>query len=344
MTVREMHIEVQQATQNVGSNKRRKFQPDEIDWILNKVMHRYIETEAMSVRNEPSAEHSLTRLQHLAPLLRDIALPCFKRDGGVLARIPLTVQELLSVSADVQPLCGTAPSTLRQARVVYKLPLVENLTQDDPPYFDVLRLSVNNVDIFNAESFAELRSAQFEGYPRRWLWQPLRLMLPELEGLIYWEHYNGQFYPNTLIFDGYGAANITLVSGSTTYVAVPMTEFQTEYVAKMPMKRPVRLFYQTELPDMQVGAFTRTHYTSPLGYLQSNTLKIDTDGSFIVGGCTVHYVKKPRAIDVNLNVDCDLHVSAHQNICDLATEYIKNLREDPNWEAKLQDNMRRTTI
>jgi len=37
MTIREMHIEIEQATQQVAANRGRKWYPEEIDWVLNKI-------------------------------------------------------------------------------------------------------------------------------------------------------------------------------------------------------------------------------------------------------------------------------------------------------------------
>ncbi len=78
--------------------------------------------------------------------------------------------------------------------------------------------------------------------------------------------------------------------------------------------------------------------------MEQNKLYAMTDPSYIVRGCRILYVRRPRAINVDLGIDCDLPEGSHQDICDLATEYIKNLRGDQNWEVKLQENMNRTTI
>ena len=38
-----MHIEVNQSLQKMAANKTLKFQPSEIDWVLNKMQLRFVE-------------------------------------------------------------------------------------------------------------------------------------------------------------------------------------------------------------------------------------------------------------------------------------------------------------
>jgi hypothetical protein len=42
MTIKEMHIEVGLSSQQVASSINRRFIPDEIDWVLNKIIDRYV--------------------------------------------------------------------------------------------------------------------------------------------------------------------------------------------------------------------------------------------------------------------------------------------------------------
>ncbi len=345
MTVREMHLELQQATQNVGSNKRRALLPQEMDWVLNKVMERYLNTHATSIRNAPSAEHSITHMNRIQTLVRHSDLPMFKENAETTSgHLPVTVHDLLSVQPEVSLLCGGATArTLRSSDTLHFLQVAQSAAPAGP-YYTTVRLTINGTVVFDAASWAIKHNGTYAGFSRPWIWQVLRLMLPELQDNVFWQWHDGNFYPDMLIFDGLPPSVITLQLGDQIYTATPQTVLRTQYVADTAKHRPGRLYFHTVLPDMIQGAYTRTDGQSPLCYVEQNKLYAMTDPSYIVRGCRILYVRRPRAINVDLGIDCDLPEGSHQDICDLATEYIKNLRGDQNWEVKLQENMNRTTI
>jgi hypothetical protein len=344
MTVREMHLELQQATQNVGSNRRRVLLPQEMDWVLNKVTERYINTHATSIRNVASAEHSITHMNRIQTLVRTSELPMFKEQADLTSgHLPVTVHDLLSVAPEVQFLCGAAARTLRSSDTLHFLQIQQSAAPAGL-YYPTVRLTINGDVVFDAQSWATKHNGTYTGFGRPWVWQVLRMLLPELQDNVFWQWHDDVFYPDTLIFEGYAPSVITLQLGSEIYTATTSTVLRTQYVADAAKFRPGRLYFHTVLPDMINGAYTRTDGQSPLCYVEQNKLYVLTDPSYIVRGCRILYVHRPRAINVDLGIDCDLPDAAHQDICDLATEYIKNLRGDQNWEVKLQENMNRTTI
>ena len=129
-----------------------------------------------------------------------------------------------------------------------------------------------------------------------------------------------------------------------TTVATIESEPKTYYINDNPTRYPGRLYFQSNMPQMRTGAFTDTYYRNPLCYLQNNAFLVEVSTSFIVRFSRLYYVRRPQKIDLYLNSHCELPESVHPDICDLAVEYIKLLRQDPDWERKLRDNMQRTTI
>lgn len=81
---------------------------------------------------------------------------------------------------------------------------------------------------------------------------------------------------------------------------------------------------------------------TPISEITGNKLVVHGNSSFIVTGVRVDYLKKPRAINLSLNQDCELPEEFHQAVCDLTVEYFKAMTVDPSWEVKLKDNIARS--
>jgi hypothetical protein len=348
MTVKEMHIEVNQATQLVAGNARRKLLPEEVDWVLNKVMLRYIGTHATSIRQSPGAAESITHLNRLASVLDYTTVRTYEEPDkeSVAAVLPYSVYELLSVQLKVHNLCGAKAGTLRsQTRIhILKVTPTTALTE----FYKNVVLTIDGTIIFDMQAYAAEHNVTFNGFPSKSeTWRLVPIILSELirKGYqVFWEDMDKDSFPNSIIIVGIPEASVVLAIDGVNTVALVDSRLRTVYTASTYKKYPGRLHYQTTLPQIEASAFSGTYYRSPLCFVNNRKLQITLNGSFIVGDAVLHHVRKPRPIDVILGINCELPEVAHPDICDLATEYIKQLREDPNWETKLKENMIRTTI
>lgn len=347
MDVQEMHIEVNQATQAISANIRRKMYPEELDWILNKVMDRYIGTHVAALRGAPGAAESLLHLSRLGTILSDKNLPTYVTERGVAAAIPYTVAELLSVEPAVHNLCGANSVSLREDVILQYLHIVPSVALSSP-YKDVT-ITIDGQIAFSMQQYATDRGVTFNGFTATdELWRLVPIILTELSAKgyeVYWQQYGPIYKPSTIIFASIPPAFIQItIDGATTSAQTSVSNLQTRYTNLPTTFRPGRLYFQTIYPVISAGAFSETYYRSPVCTLKNGTLEIELTSSFIVGNVKVHHARKPRRIDINLKQDCELPDNAHPDICDLATEYIKLLRSDPDWETKLKDNMLRSSI
>lgn len=344
-----MHIEVEQGTQMLSANARRKLYPEEIDWVLNKVVSRYVSNRVTSFREKPGSAESLAHLNRLATLLDTMDLPAHKvgEESLVDSVIPHRVMEVLSVEAAVHNLCGANPVSLRSAYPLHFLPVPETEATSD--FYKEVIVHINGVVKFNMQSYAQARGVTFNGFAakdERWKLVPIILEQLAAAGfLVYWERYDDVFVPGSIIIAGIPVSPVSItIDGEPTVGSNSTDIYKTAYTNTPVSWYPGRFYFQTSLPQMKQGAFTGTYYRSPLCYQERGRIVTAFDSSFIVGSVRVYHVRRPRNIDLSLSENCELPENAHPDICDLAIEYIKGLRADPDWENKLRDNMTRTII
>ena len=91
--------------------------------------------------------------------------------------------------------------------------------------------------------------------------------------------------------------------------------------------------------SLRSSAFAKTTSVSPISAVSGNQIKVYHDGKFIISKLRVSYVRKPAKISLLLNQNCDIAEEFHQEICDRAVLYIKELIGSPDWEVKLRDMM-----
>jgi hypothetical protein len=345
MDVREMHITVEQGIQAIAANARREMFPEEIDWILNNQVLQYIGTHSGALRDNPGAADSLVHLSRLSSLIEYSDLKSVVKKKTTAAVIPYNVAELLSVQSGVQNMCGATAQTDRKRSTLLLIPVKR--TAATVNWYKEVIININTQEVFNMQKHALARGVTFNGFQAQdELWRMLNVILPELSSKyeIHWETYDNLYYPSTIIIAGQPEAATEIIIDGVSKAGRVEYIMQTVYVTTTENFMPARLYFQTNMHQMRVGAFSRTDYRSPLAYLENDAIITEVTDSFIVGTTRINYVRKPRRIDLSLSQNCELPESVHPDICNLAIEHIKLLREDPNWEAKLKENMLRTTI
>jgi hypothetical protein len=199
------------------------------------------------------------------------------------------------------------------------------------------------------QDYAVKRGVTFNGFSsKNETWRLVPIIMSELHAKgydVHWETYGSINKPDTIIFAGLPPSAIQIAIADVTTVATSEDDLiHTKYIDTPVKLTPGRLYFQTIMPGMRTSAFADTYYKSPLCYLENDRVVVLVDNSFTVSGVRVNHVRRPRVISLSLEENCELPEGVHPDICDLAIEYIKGLRADPDWENKLRDNMTRTTI
>lgn len=354
MYVKEMHIEVMQATQRIAANRTRKLFPEEIDWLLNKNMERFIDMK-VTPRKDGSGgfeidQYDLDAIRTLVKARVPITAVSKENNKRYSSFLPGDYRNLLSDVSAVKKLCNIeAPE--RSIRTVNLLVIpIHKSVKAEAPFYQNVSLTVNNNVEFNITNYAADRNTSYNGYnSAEQVYEVVDAMMNHLieKGFeVYWERYATKTFYRSLII----VSNNTL-SGSVTIDVTSkagVLHTYSAYVEDLPQvaaEESTNRLTATNIVDNLDGTpFWKTQPDAPLSELIGNELVVHADKTFIVSNVWISYVRKPRRISLILGQDCELSPSVHQNICDLVVEYYKNLIMSPDWEAKLKDNMVRTPV
>lgn len=332
MNVREMHIEIDQSTQLVAANRSRRWYPEEKDWVLNKMMDRYIQN---CLRPKKDVEGNLTGgfevdqvgAEDIKTLLKlnQPLIPYIEDNGRYKCFLPADYKYLISDGSYTKLLCGTTATTANTT--LYITSLRQDYSDGTAPFYAALELIMNGVSTMIPDDLPYGNS--YIGYPTV---EDISFLIPWLlwKSGYRWERFADLYYPKRYI-------HVTTTSPSNPSVEVDgdiFTEFDivTKILARHTNTEGEytsnRLTASDILANMRGVAFFGTAYWGPLTELSDDILWVYRDNSFIVSRVDISYIRKPQPISLSLNTDCELGEGAHQKICDLAVEYLQGRTKD----------------
>lgn len=351
MNITEQHIEINQSAQEIGLTTKRKFLPEEIDWILNKVIGRFIDSNIKYVpsQGEMGLQHALFDDDNIHTLLEfeDVVTHKYSlTESDTYLQYPQNLRNFISVSLNTHKLNCVGgvygPTFIPEQNYICIVEFTPSF-KTSAPFFTAPSVSINGqllslrlpsnlpareMDFVLSDSLQnQLVSTNYGNYK------------------IYWERYKTIYSPNSLILVTDAAINELQV----VYDGIQKQMFKSVFENFKPISVSVKGLWSAGrnikkawIPKLQESQFAKSEFDSPIISQTSSGLRILTDDKFIVTKGRIHYIRKPQKVSLSLRRDCDLPVETHQKICDLAVEYIKNAISDPNYEWKLQDNKLRT--
>lgn len=349
-----MHIEVATATQKLAGNKTRKLFPQEIDWLLNKNMQRFVQSRVTPKKDGSGGyEIDAFNTDAIRMLMRTgVEIPAYIADARRYKSVlPGDYDYMISDEAVIkQPGVAEVPvkSTITEHLLLIS---INKSTLVNGPWYNSVTLTLNGGVAFNIQGYAAANNSTFTGFNSSdEIYEVTSAMMGVLAGIgwrAYWEYYGTLYLPRTLII-ATGAVTATgsiLIDGVTRAGVQQTITLQANDYPDQPTRDQTNRLTASHLVDnLREVAFYRTQPESPLSTLSGNLLHVYANETFIVTSTRLSYVRKPRRISLILGQDCELAPSVHQLVCDLTVEYYKNIIADPTWETKLKDNMVRTPV
>lgn len=351
MNALEMHIEVNQSVQKVAANRNRKIFPDEIDWVLNKQVHRFIQDRIKPRRDSDGFEIDQLGIDAMRNIIVSMKECTAYVDSPTRFKVPLPAdyKYMLSDASYAVNLCNspalnpipvTLPiSTLKQ---VYS-------TKGAPLYYESMSLAFNG----NGYAFpAQLPlSHKYTGYQSKqdvvFLVANILDRYRKLGFNLYWEQYGKMYLPNTYILVGAVGQTLALPSMVIDGAAVTQRTTTSENLLVAPGTTDVlvdnRLSRSDRIHALMSTAYFKPNVLSPISELDGSYLYVYTDKTFIVNKVSLTYVRKVRPISLALGSDCELTEEFHQTICDRASEYILG-RLQTGTESIIKDNEQRVIL
>lgn len=355
MTVKEMHIEFNQAVQKIGANSTRKAYPEEVDWLLNKAMERFIQSKVKPKKDGSGGfEVDQMDLDAIRPLLTNAKIPARVVDadnGYYSAQLPGDYAYLISDDSLTEQLCGNPLPALKNNNVHYFTVYMSPYTAGSAPFFGYVGIFPNTGSGKSLADIADYNNQFFAGYPSKdqvfMLTNPILLNLKLDAGIeVYWERYAGVYKPKTFFLIMTADFN-SIISNDGDGSNLPGDDWNFSYYTRPTTKGkwvPNRLSRTDKVSTLLVTPYYKSSHLSPISELQGDQLLVYGDNSsFIVSTVNVDYVRKHRRIELILGQDCELAPEFHPAVCDLAAEYFKAMIADTNgWEIKMKDNLLRS--
>lgn len=346
MTIKEMHIELEQGLQKIAAYRTRKYLPQEFDMVLNKVVERFIQTK---IKPEGHGGFSLNQLEldAIRPLLVKASIPAYiESTNKYKVFLPADYAYLIADTSQVSKYCGTQQKSLGSTTLnYYKVKLGESL-KSTPPYYQQIEFRVNSAGINITEATAIIQ----EGFKNRkdiqllvdWICAKMNEIGRQQSTpfSVAWMRYGDiEIYQDNYEF-GTSCFVITVPNTSTASIVLKYdgsNALLSSTVSKTyQFHNPVGTQYMhsnrlqsSEIIEQMMGvAYYKTRANSPISEIVGNKLFIYADDSFTVNRCLVTYVRKPRPVSLALESDCELAPEFHRTICNLAVEYIKGTLND----------------
>lgn len=356
MNVLEQHIDINLGAQKINSHYYRKFLDNEIDWLLNKHVGRFIKDRIKQDTDSlgfDATEVDMDALRTLVVLDRQVST-FHLEDDATRAELPGDYSFLIDDFSQTIDKCSksytAATAFIDRVVYIYSFPLTTT-TKSTTPYYQSLALTLNGISIFSSTGLQGLPTNNetftvrdyITGKTTDFVRQQLKAD-PAYNIDFYWERFNSHYSPNSFLAitttQQTGTNKITIDgvdTGATEYqLTLNFVPTVTDSLTKLCANRLVRGHFRSNL---RTSAFARTSSDSPISAIADNQLKIYHDKKFIISKLKISYIRKPAKISLLLNQNCDLAEEFHSEICDRVILDIKELTLAPDWEIKLRDMM-----
>lgn len=338
MTVRSMHIDIQQSTQLVAANLTRKWYPEEIDWVLNKIQERVIRQQ---LRPRKDALGNLTGGFELdqagADAIRMLVVtnaplvPYIVDSRRYKCFLPSNYSYLLNDGSNTKMICDATVEEPTASHTHFRTAMrQEQCPVDAAPHYATMQLQMPDQTLTIPDDLPAFND--YAGYPEQ---KDISFLIPWILWKTgwYWERYDDLYKPSWYIqvqntTPGTAAIVIEGVdindtpAGDDFIAPVTTTKVYNYHTAA---GNPVnnRLCATDIIRNLNQSSFFKTAYYSPITELSDNLLWVYRDSSFIVSGVEISYIRKPQPISLSLNTDCELAEGVHRLICDQAVEYMQ---------------------
>lgn len=323
MTVREMHIEIEQSLNKVGAARTRKYLAEEKDWIMNKMQTRFIQS-----RIKPKADGtggfeldqiSADQIRTLIVSSYDL-VPYIDDSKRYKCFLPHDYSYLLSDWSYTTLLCGTTPTVTTDNKVLYYL-RQEKSTKISAPFYETIDIGIANQEFVLPDDLSI--NSDWLGLNKvdniQFLFRMLALKLEA-----HWEKLGDQYMQDCYLrledYDNLGA--IQTIDGVELLDNAGVTDIAFTRHAGEGKFFDNRLVGSNKVSGLTATPFWNTLRRSPISELTDTILYVYRDESFTVNKVGISYIRKPLPISLSLGINSELPEEFHQTLCDLTIEYI----------------------
>jgi hypothetical protein len=330
MNVQEQHIEIRQGLNQIGANRNKKYEDEEIDWIINRMQDRYIRS-CLRPKDNGGFEVDQLKADDISPLIvsNTTLVPYINGSNRYQCFLPPNYQYLLSDGSTTKKLCGSeVPKVVN--RNLYLTAVRQDVSvKSTKPFYVTSSVIIKNNTISIPTNLPYQNT--YTGFNS--LNDIFSFLVPYIaeKGGWYWERVADYEYPLHYIrlseTAGTGDSGVT-TDGTSSATVVERTLSMLVHTNSGGTFRDNRLTGSHLLYSLNTNPIYKTGYYSPISEIIGKTLYVYRDTNFIISDVRVSYVRKPRIISLSLNTSSELPRSTCQVVCNLAVEYIKGRLEN----------------
>jgi thioredoxin-related protein len=372
MTVDEMIIDIEQKLKKVGAHSLTSIVKDEYVWWLNEAQQRFIKSKHNDKVKAQTSGHQAIRksIDDLEEILTTANLPCFVVDDEHTKSILpsdyfLPSSESITVARNCR---GVSKTTVSYPTTMTKLafPFEYLATEESDNYYEDVKIFVTvgeaDIVLFDCTVFPAIIQGVTD--PDEYF-VVLQYILDHINDLskandygieVYWEEYAGYRYNNHFIIvcsnpDAQGDSatwdsNVEIlpeeegdplptVYYSATALELTYTIYDPTGTSYSSKKVEGRVLSNEGYRHNLNHPFNKSIYTSPVCLYEDGMIKIYHDDTFVPLGLELKYYRKPRAMSLLTQQNCELNPNVHSEIVDLAVTLLLGKLSNPSLQSNV---------
>lgn len=341
MTIQEMHIGIDLHLQKVNSNYIDVLLPEEKDFFLNEEQIKFINTRISAISNDKKKglEFDQKRYDDLEKLKEPYSATALIKDNrSGYINLPDNYLHLINDRTELDDLCNKSfddfePQEFNGNYFVFGIKKDTSLKG--------FKIHFNNTLVFDLANYPIYANISLE---ETFSLINLVLYTIGLDYTIYWEYYNGVYYPNKFIVEDLKGdiEKITITYPEPTPDVIeqinPIPIDEEFYESEDVIEVPNRLTKTEDIYEVLRGAFTKTSKKSPVSEIIKGQLIVFHDRYFILTKINIDYIRKPQPVSLSLNQSCELDVNIHQELVEETAKSIAAFIESRNYPQLNNEN------
>lgn len=331
-TVSELHIALDSRLQQSNSNRKQAFHPEQYDMAYNDALLTIIKDRSSAKTNykQEGFEQSIKRYEDLQSLKKDCSPTIFKDSNYYYFYLP---SDYYSYDTLV-------------SKILYNRNGVTKSTSTRNLYASIFNFSNVSMDITNItytlSSGGTIDTSKFKLFKSSkslfYYFNLVRDFIKTNYGIdCYFENFNGQYYPNSLIFVTTDSTK-RITSVNSTSISIQTTTLSLGYDSIANNSQYVDLGYKkvelvSALESSNINNdyyLNRNIHLNPKFEIKSNKIYIKNDSTFCLDSVKLEYLKTPRLIDSRINQMTDMTIT--DEVLDLAVSNISGILKDAAYQ------------
>jgi hypothetical protein len=315
-SVKDIHIDIEILYQKINSNRKRFFQPEEIDRVFNLTMLEFIKTRSNPITNikRQGREQSVKRTEDLRELKKRKLIPTYYLSADLMYfTLPADYGSFTDCKPAIFYNCDNddlSTKTTSFSKCIIEFP-DDTIASSD--FYKNFKIDVTDgittttlIDINDYVDFGTINSKS-EKFELTQLFLSLAILKYNSELEIYWQYYDNEYHPNSFIIIDKGGVytSATLSFDGVSNTANFNTIVKTIYdlTGKSLIDTNSELRPSEYIEDTKTNSIAnRNRQNKILIEEEENRILLHHTNKFVIDSVQLRYDKKPILMNIRANI------------------------------------------